>query len=74
MSVINLKTADLHWHAGDPDCKTLDEIEPERLLDIKWSGNNNNKSYNSRHSKFFLHIDIFKEWKILIIIENSGMI
>jgi len=29
------------------DCKTLDEIEPERLLDIRWSGNNTNKAYTT---------------------------
>ena len=29
------------------DCKTLDDIAPERLLDIKWSGNNINKTYTT---------------------------
>jgi len=29
------------------DCKTLDDIEPERLIDISWSGNNNNKTYTT---------------------------
>ena len=29
------------------DCKTLDEVPPERLLDIHWSGNNINKTYNT---------------------------
>ncbi len=27
------------------DCKTLENIEPERLMDIHWSGNNTNKTY-----------------------------
>ena len=27
------------------DCKTLENIEPERLMDIHWSGDNNNKTY-----------------------------
>lgn len=29
------------------DCKTLDDIPPERLLDIHWSGNNINKTYGT---------------------------
>jgi len=29
------------------DCKTLDDIPTERLLDIHWSGNNLNKTYNT---------------------------
>ena len=29
------------------DCKTLDEVPPERLLDIHWSGNNVNKTYST---------------------------
>ena len=29
------------------DCKTLDNIEPERLIDIRWSGNNNDKTYTT---------------------------
>ena len=29
------------------DCKTLDDIPPERLLDIHWSGNNINKTYTT---------------------------
>ncbi|MBO5739249.1 bifunctional (p)ppGpp synthetase/guanosine-3',5'-bis(diphosphate) 3'-pyrophosphohydrolase [bacterium] len=29
------------------DCKTLDDVPPERLLDIHWSGNNVNKTYNT---------------------------
>lgn len=29
------------------DCKTLDEVSPERLLDIHWSGNNINKTYTT---------------------------
>ena len=29
------------------DCKTLDDIAPERLLDIHWSGNNINKTYTT---------------------------
>lgn len=29
------------------DCKTLDDIEPERLLDIKWSGISNDKRYTT---------------------------
>ena len=29
------------------DCKTLDDVPPERLLDIHWSGNNINKTYNT---------------------------
>lgn len=29
------------------DCKTLDDVPPERLLDIKWSGNNINKTYST---------------------------
>lgn len=29
------------------DCKTLDDIPPERLLDIHWSGNNVNKTYTT---------------------------
>lgn len=29
------------------DCKTLDDIEPERLIDIHWSGNNNDKTYTT---------------------------
>ena len=27
------------------DCKVLDNIEQERLIDIHWSGNNTNKTY-----------------------------
>ena len=29
------------------DCKTLDDISPERLLDIHWAGNNINKTYTT---------------------------
>jgi len=29
------------------DCKTLDDVPPERLLDIRWSGNNINKTYST---------------------------
>ena len=29
------------------DCKTLDDIEPERLIDIHWSGNNKDKTYTT---------------------------
>lgn len=29
------------------DCQMLDNIEPERLMDIKWSGDNTNKTYNT---------------------------
>lgn len=29
------------------DCKTLETIEPERLLDIHWSGENPNRVYNT---------------------------
>ena len=29
------------------DCKTLEEIAPERLLDIHWSGENINKTYST---------------------------
>ena len=29
------------------DCKTLDDVQPERLLDIHWSGNNINKTYST---------------------------
>ena len=29
------------------DCKTLDEVPPERLLDIRWSGDNTNKTYTT---------------------------
>ena len=29
------------------DCKTLDDIEPERLLDIKWSGISTDKRYST---------------------------
>ena len=29
------------------DCKTLDDIAPERLLDIHWAGNNINKTYTT---------------------------
>lgn len=29
------------------DCKTLDDIEQERLIDIHWSGNNVNKTYTT---------------------------
>ena len=29
------------------DCKTLEYIEPERLLDIKWAGTNTNKTYTT---------------------------
>jgi len=28
------------------DCKTLETIEPERLMDIHWSGDNSNRVYN----------------------------
>ena len=29
------------------DCKTLENVEPERLLDISWSGHNINKTYTT---------------------------
>lgn len=29
------------------DCKTLETIPPERLMDIKWAGVNTNKTYNT---------------------------
>ena len=29
------------------DCKTLDDIEPERLLDIKWSGVSSDRRYTT---------------------------
>lgn len=29
------------------DCKTLESIEPERLMDIHWSGDNTNKTYTT---------------------------
>ena len=29
------------------DCQMLDHIEPERFMDIKWSGDNVNKTYNT---------------------------
>ena len=29
------------------DCKTLENVEQERLMDIKWSGNNTNKTYST---------------------------
>lgn len=29
------------------DCKTLDDVPAERLLDIRWSGNNINKTYST---------------------------
>ena len=29
------------------DCKTLETIPPERLLDIRWSGDNTNKTYTT---------------------------
>lgn len=29
------------------DCQTLEHIEPERLMDIKWSGDNSSKTYNT---------------------------
>ncbi|MFR1673290.1 MAG: ACT domain-containing protein, partial [Candidatus Gastranaerophilaceae bacterium] len=29
------------------DCKTLENIEPERLMDIHWSGDNTNKTYST---------------------------
>ena len=29
------------------DCKTLDEVPAERLLDIRWSGNNINRTYST---------------------------
>ena len=29
------------------DCKTLENIPPERLLDIRWSGDNTNKTYTT---------------------------
>ena len=29
------------------DCQMLDHIEPERLMDIRWSGDNVNKTYNT---------------------------
>ena len=29
------------------DCRTLEEIPPERMLDIRWSGENLNKTYNT---------------------------
>ena len=29
------------------DCQMLDHIEPERLMDIRWSGDNVNKTYST---------------------------
>ena len=29
------------------DCKTLEDVPPERLLDIRWSGDNVNKTYST---------------------------
>ena len=29
------------------DCKTLEYIEPERMMDIKWAGTNTNKTYTT---------------------------
>ncbi len=29
------------------DCQTLEHVEPERLMDIRWSGDNVNKTYNT---------------------------
>ena len=29
------------------DCKTLEYIEPERMMDIQWAGNNTNKTYTT---------------------------
>ena len=29
------------------DCRTLEDIPPERMLDIRWSGENLNKTYNT---------------------------
>ncbi len=29
------------------DCKTLENVEPERLMDIQWAGNNTNKIYST---------------------------
>jgi len=29
------------------DCKTLENIEPERMMDIQWAGNNTNKTYTT---------------------------
>ena len=29
------------------DCKTLENVEPERLMDIHWAGNNTNKIYST---------------------------
>lgn len=29
------------------DCKTLNDIEPERLIDIKWSGESNDRKYTT---------------------------
>ncbi|MBE7702519.1 MAG: bifunctional (p)ppGpp synthetase/guanosine-3',5'-bis(diphosphate) 3'-pyrophosphohydrolase [Cyanobacteria bacterium SIG28] len=29
------------------DCKTLNDVPPERLMDIRWSGDNINKTYNT---------------------------
>ncbi len=29
------------------DCKTLENVQPERLLDIHWSGQNTNKTYST---------------------------
>jgi len=29
------------------DCKTLENVEPERLLDIQWAGNNLHKTYST---------------------------
>lgn len=29
------------------DCKTLEEVPPERLIDIRWSGDNINKTYTT---------------------------
>ncbi len=29
------------------DCQTLEHIEPERLMDIRWSGDNVSRTYNT---------------------------
>ncbi len=29
------------------DCKSLEDIQPERLMDIKWSGDNSNRTYST---------------------------
>ncbi|MBQ8168797.1 bifunctional (p)ppGpp synthetase/guanosine-3',5'-bis(diphosphate) 3'-pyrophosphohydrolase [bacterium] len=29
------------------DCKTLENIEPERMMDIQWAGNNTNRTYTT---------------------------